>query len=63
MSILLYNFNNPHECVKNSSDDERYKRDLKLDINKGLDCIFELREKLNQLHPTAKDIVIRMLHH
>lgn len=63
MSILLYNVNNPNECHPIDYNDERYQRDIKSDISKGVDFIFELREKLDKLHPVAKEIVIRMLHH
>lgn len=47
------------EC--NVRADDTYNRDPKEDIQKGIEYVFELNEKLKKLHPLANAIVTRML--
>lgn len=42
-------------------EETRYKRNQKEDLKLGIDYVFELNEKLNTLHPEAKNIIQRML--
>ncbi len=64
MSYLLDSNDNTElqraDC-SSSFDDERYKRDLKSDLTKAIDAIFELRNQLALLHPIAKSLAIRMV--
>lgn len=58
MSLLLYGQINNGLMPSN---DARCKRDLKDDIQMAIELIFDLREKLEGLHPLAKDIAARLI--
>jgi hypothetical protein len=49
-------------CVQ-SEPDKRYDRDALGDLKHGLDLIFELKTRLDELHPIAADTLIRLLSH
>jgi hypothetical protein len=41
--------------------DERYQRDPLGDLKHGLDLIFELKAKMDKLHPIAQETLIRLI--
>jgi hypothetical protein len=62
MSILNYRMTNMHDPVGyNSEFEKRHERDALGDLKHGLDLIFELRDKLDKLHPIATEILIRLI--
>lgn len=38
-----------------------YNRDQKEDVQKGIEYVFELNDKLRKLHPLAHEVVSKML--
>ena len=66
MSLLHYNLGprvQTSDCVPTSGDEKKWQRDGLGDLKHGLDLIFELKEKLEELHPIAKETLIRLLSH
>ncbi len=64
MSILHYNMGprmKYSDCVQREEPDARYERDALGDLKHGLDLVFELKEKLDKLHPIAAETLIRLL--
>ena len=63
MSILHYRMGNTEAQVCRDKEDERYSRDSLGDLKHGLDLIFELKTKLDKMHPIAAETLIRLLSH
>jgi hypothetical protein len=40
---------------------DRFQRNPKDDLKEGLDLIFELKEKLDKLHPIATEMLLQMI--
>lgn len=62
MSILHYRMGGESQVCKDR-EDERYSRDALGDLKHGLDLIFELKTKLDKMHPIAAETLIRLLSH
>lgn len=65
MSILYPCYKNP---VQYEGDDqeqinfqEREKRDLFEDMHNGIELIREFKKRLNELHPSATNYIIRLM--
>ena len=66
MSILHYNMGprlQASECMPDGNTDKRWERDALGDLKHGLDLIFDLKSKLDALHPIAAETLIRLLSH
>lgn len=62
MGILNDEINGPHDLDEIPLHlDERYKRDVTRDIKDGIDMLFEFKRTIDKFHPTATDILIRMI--
>ena len=62
MSFLNYfPVSNMQTPKPDSVNDERFMRDALGDLKHGLDLVFDLKEKLDKLHPIASETLIRML--
>ncbi len=59
MSILHYQVGNG--CHNQVTNEKRYERDALGDLKHGLDLIFELKEKIDVLHPIATETLIRLV--
>lgn len=60
MSILNY-LSSTTTSGPQPIDDQRYMRSALEDMKHGLDLVFELKLKLDSLHPIAAEAVIRLL--
>ena len=63
MSILHYMSRNNDTCEPQPVEDGRWKRDALGDLKHGLDLVFDLKSKLDKLHPIAAETLIRLLSH
>ena len=61
MSILHYQLGNG--SAVQAVNETRYERDALGDLKHGLDLIFDLKSKLDALHPIAAETLIRLLSH
>ena len=62
MSILHYRIGGESQ-VCTAREDDRYQRDALGDLKHGFDLIFELKTKLDKMHPIAAETLIRLLSH
>lgn len=63
MSILHYFPRPSTEQPGHLAADDRFTRDPLDDLKHGLDLVFELKEKIDALHPIATETLIRLLSH
>jgi hypothetical protein len=67
MSILHYNIGqiamNQNDCIgiTQSKSDERFARNPAHDLKEGIDLVFELKTKIDKMHPMATETLIRLL--
>lgn len=63
MSLLHYNLNAGHyaNSPQTNECDVRYERDIIGDLKHGLDLVFELKKKIDALHPIASETLVRLL--
>lgn len=48
-------------CVNFPQVDERWNRNMKDDMKKALDLLWQFKESLDQLHPDCTSIIEKML--
>ena len=61
MSIMHCSYMNPMTNEPLANLDKRCERDALGDLKHGLDLIFDLKSKLDVLHPIAAETLIRLL--
>lgn len=58
--------NSPMECASipmPSHPTEQYKRNELDDLKKGMEHLYEFKEKLSKLHPIVADVIEKLLQH
>jgi hypothetical protein len=60
MGILNYRYDNTEHYEQLQADDRLNRIPLD-DLKQGIDLIFELKEKIDKLHPIATETLIRLL--
>jgi hypothetical protein len=61
MSILHFRMNPADRNLKEQEHDERFDRNFADDLHHGVDLIVEMKERLDKLHPIARETIIRLL--
>ena len=61
MSILQSFENNVGPFSEHVSADDRAHRNCLDDVKHGFDLVFELKDKLDKLHPAASEIIYRVI--
>lgn len=50
-----------HELEEHFEADDRHARDALVDVKAGFDMLFELKQKIDKLHPAASEILYRVM--
>lgn len=62
MNLFLHS-DNQVEKLQHCAPDDRWNRNIREDLKMGIDAIYQLKERLDLLHPLAKESLIKLIGH